>query len=74
MPRELDLRGLNCPMPVLKAGKALRALQPGEQIVVLTSDPLAGVDIPHLCREQGHELEESGREGGISRFVIRKRG
>ncbi|WP_321344152.1 sulfurtransferase TusA family protein [Breoghania sp.] len=60
-------------MPVLKTSKALQALEAGARIAVLASDPLAGLDIPHFCNEQGHVLEESAREDGWMRFVIRKR-
>ncbi len=70
--RELDLRGLNCPMPVLKTAKALQGVEAGERIAVLASDPLAGLDIPHFCNEQGHVLEDSARDDGCMRFVIRK--
>ena len=71
-PVEVDLRGLHCPMPVLRTAKALRPLAVGRRIAVLASDPLASIDIPHFCREQGHVLEESGETGGDLRFVIRK--
>ena len=54
--RRLDLRGLACPLPVLKARKALIGLAPGKRLLVEASDPLAAVDIPHFCREAGHTL------------------
>jgi len=69
----LDLRGLNCPMPVLKSRRALARLTAGEHIEVLATDPLAALDLPHLCREDGHELVELSTEGGLVRAVIRKR-
>nr|WP_281261772.1 sulfurtransferase TusA family protein [Breoghania corrubedonensis] len=72
MPTELDLRGLNCPMPVLRTAKALRPLIFGARISVLASDPLARIDIPHFCREHGHVLEECDTTGEALRFVIRK--
>lgn len=72
--RELDLRGLNCPMPVLKTTKALRTMAPGARLVVLASDPLAALDIPHFCQENGHVLEASERAGAVLRFTIAKGG
>lgn len=71
--RELDLRGLKCPLPALKAGKALRELAPGDLLVVACTDPMAAIDIPNLCREAGHRLEASARdEAGALRFRIRR--
>ncbi len=54
--RSLDLRGLRCPLPVLRTKKALGGLRPGERLAVLSDDPLAGVDIPNLVRQLGDEL------------------
>ncbi len=53
MPDIVDARGLKCPLPVLKTEKRLARLKPGESLVVLATDPLARVDIPHLCHGQG---------------------
>ena len=54
--RELDAIGLACPLPVLKARKLLAAMQPGERLLVRASDPMAAIDIPHLCHQDGHRL------------------
>jgi tRNA 2-thiouridine synthesizing protein A len=67
-----DLRGLKCPLPVLKTRKRLRSLRSGDCLIVETTDPLAGIDIPHLCREDGHELVEVLKTPDGHRFVIRK--
>ena len=72
MEDELDLRGLKCPLPALMARKTLKALSPGETLTVLASDPLAAVDIPHMCHEEGHTLLESMRAGDHYRFLIRR--
>ena len=72
MSEELDLRGLKCPLPALLARKKLTALPAGETLLVLASDPLAAVDIPHMCHQEGHELLESVAAPGHHRFVIRR--
>lgn len=67
-----DLRGLKCPLPVLKTRKRMSAMRSGEELVVETSDPLAGIDIPHFCREDGHHLIEGQTTEDGHRFRIRK--
>jgi tRNA 2-thiouridine synthesizing protein A len=71
---QLDLRGLKCPLPALRTRSALARLAPGATLVVGCTDPLAGIDIPHLLRETGDVLEEQGREGAVITFRIRKAG
>ncbi|MBR0554219.1 sulfurtransferase TusA family protein [Ciceribacter sp. L1K23] len=67
-----DLRGLKCPLPVLKTKRRLARMADGELLTVETSDPLAAIDIPHFCREHGHSLvQEITTEGG-HRFTIRR--
>ncbi len=76
MPREaqvLDARGLKCPLPVLKAEKALEALAPGATLVVQATDPMAKVDIPLYCRQRGHACTVGGENGEL-RFEIVKAG
>ncbi len=67
-----DLRGLKCPLPVLKTRKRMKAMAPGARIWVETSDPLATVDIPHFCREHGHTLVETQSVDTGHRFLIEK--
>ena len=69
---ELDVIGLNCPLPVLKARQAIRRLKTGETMVIKATDPLAAVDIPHFCQEDGHTLvsAETGQE--VLTFVVAK--
>ena len=67
-----DLRGLKCPLPVLKTKKRLASMATGATLAVETSDPLAGIDIPHFCTESGHALLESARTSDGHRFLIRK--
>ncbi|MCW6509128.1 sulfurtransferase TusA family protein [Hyphomicrobiales bacterium BP6-180914] len=71
-PVDLDLRHLRCPMPVLLTRKRLAAVQPGTLLRVLCTDPLAGIDIPHLLRQSGDELIEHDIDGVTQVFVIRK--
>ncbi len=52
----LDLSGLLCPLPVLKARKALLGMGPGEVLHVIATDPMAAIDMPHFCIEQGYLL------------------
>ena len=67
-----DLKGLTCPLPVLRARKRLAGMRPGEQLWLETTDPLAVIDIPAFCKENGHRLVESvGVEGG-HRFLVER--
>jgi tRNA 2-thiouridine synthesizing protein A len=72
-PIHLDLKGLKCPLPVLRTRKALRRLASGALVEIETTDPLAGLDIPHMCNEDGHALVSSERLETGHRFVVRKR-
>ena len=70
----LDVQGLSCPLPVLKASKALRGMAPGATLTVLATDPAAAKDFAAFSEETGHELLSSTAEGGVFRFVLRRRG
>jgi tRNA 2-thiouridine synthesizing protein A len=70
--KTLDLRGLKCPLPVLKTRKFLAAMAPGERVKVSCTDPMSFVDLPHLLRETGDVLEEQTRADGVAVFVIRR--
>lgn len=69
----LDLRGLKCPMPVLRTRKALNRMAPGARLVVLCTDPMAVIDIPNLAREQGDLVESQERVGEVIRFRLLRR-
>ncbi|MCL6708624.1 sulfurtransferase TusA family protein [Pseudomonas sp. R2.Fl] len=71
-PQVYDLRGLKCPLPVLKTRRRLAGLARGYVLTVETTDPLAVIDIPHFCREDGHELLQTQKTGDGHRFVIRR--
>jgi tRNA 2-thiouridine synthesizing protein A len=68
----LDVRGLNCPLPVLKTRKAIARMAIGGHLTVEATDPLSAIDIPLFCREAGHALVASERDGPVLRFVIRR--
>ena len=71
----LDATGLLCPLPVLKARRALKAVPPGGILEVLATDPGAITDFEHFCRTTGCDLiEASEQPGGILRFRLRKPG
>ncbi len=69
----LDVQGLTCPLPVLKANKALRGLPPGARLTVLATDPASVKDFSAFCGETGHELLSFAEHAGVYRFVLRKR-
>ena len=69
----LNLRGLKCPLPALRARKALGALQAGDMLIAECTDPLTAIDIPNLLRETGDSMVSSAREGDVLVFRIRKR-
>jgi tRNA 2-thiouridine synthesizing protein A len=71
--KTLNLRGLKCPLPALRARKALGGMQRGDILVVECTDPLAGIDIPSLLNQTGDELEETRKEKKLLIFRIRKR-
>ena len=68
----LDLRGLKCPLPALKAGKQLRRMAAGDVLTIACTDPMSAIDIPHLVRETGNVLESDERAGEVLVFRIRK--
>jgi tRNA 2-thiouridine synthesizing protein A len=68
----LDAKGLLCPLPVLKARKALKAMPAGATLEVLATDPGAVKDFAAFCRTTGYELVASSEAAGTFRFLIRK--
>ena len=74
MPDEIiDCRGLKCPLPVLRMEKRLAELPAGARLVVLATDPIAKIDIPLFCTQNGHACEITV-EGEVMRFSIVKDG
>jgi tRNA 2-thiouridine synthesizing protein A len=68
----LNLRGLKCPLPALRARKALTKLAPGDILIVECTDPLSEIDIPNLMRETGDALEATEKSEDVIAFRIRK--
>ena len=69
----LDAKGLNCPLPILKAKKAIMALPAGGTLEVLATDPGAVKDFAAFSRTTGHELIEQTTEGNVFRFVLKRK-
>ena len=69
----IDLTGLLCPLPVLKARKRLESMQSGHVLKVLASDPMSAIDMPHFCNEQGHTLLTNIRDGQVFTFRIKRK-
>jgi tRNA 2-thiouridine synthesizing protein A len=67
----LDAKGLNCPLPILRAKKALNTMPAGATLEILATDPGAVKDFAAFCRTTGHELVESSTEGNVFHFVLR---
>lgn len=68
----LDAKGLNCPMPVLKTKKALDSMQVGQTLYVETTDKGSKKDITAILNRTGNELLESGEDGNVFTFLIKK--
>ena len=72
-PRLLDVQGLNCPMPLLKAKKALNEMPPEALLKVLATDPGSVRDFEVFSQQSGHELLEASRDGDTYGYVLRKK-
>ena len=70
---QLDATGLLCPLPVLRARKALAALRPGERLEVAATDPSAEKDFAAFCDASGNNLVEMRRKESVLFFLIEKR-
>ncbi|WP_111496822.1 MULTISPECIES: sulfurtransferase TusA family protein [Marinobacter] len=67
----LDTSGLRCPMPLLKTKLQLNAMQPGDRLEVISTDPGSARDIPSFLKLTSHALEKSEENEGVFRFLIR---
>jgi tRNA 2-thiouridine synthesizing protein A len=67
----LDAKGLNCPLPILKARKALKEVPAGGTLEILSTDPGSVADFQAFCRQTGNELLESSNDDSVYRFLIK---
>lgn len=71
--KTLDLKGLSCPLPIVKTAQAMKEVDTGELVEALATDPGSVADFNAWCKSTGHELVEQSDEGGVFRFVIRRK-
>jgi len=71
--REVDARGLNCPLPILRTKKALNDMAPGRTIKVLATDPASVRDFQAFARQTGNELVEQGEADGAFFFLLKRK-
>lgn len=69
---ELDARGLNCPLPILRCKKAINGMSEGDVLKIVATDPGSVKDFEAFCKQTGNELLESGENGGEFTFFIKK--
>ena len=69
---ELDATGLNCPLPILRAKKALNGMESGKVLRIIATDPGSVKDFEAFCKQTGNELLSSAEEGGKFTFMIKK--
>lgn len=72
MSKVLDAKGLHCPLPVLKARKALAGVALGDCLTVQATDPASRIDFRHFCNVSGHELVNASESDGVFTYVIRR--
>lgn len=68
----LDVKGLNCPSPIMQAKKAMNSLESGDTLEILSTDSGSVKDFSTFCRATGSELLESSQDDGVYRFLIQK--
>jgi len=69
----VDARGLNCPMPIVKTAQAVKTLASGQTLEVLATDPGSVKDFAAWSKTTGNEIVEQSADGGVFRFVMRKK-
>jgi tRNA 2-thiouridine synthesizing protein A len=68
----LDLKGLKCPLPALFAKRALLRAAKGSILEVVSDDPLAAIDLPHMCRGENFEVLRQTRNGNVVKLWLRR--
>ncbi|GMQ89511.1 MAG: sulfurtransferase TusA family protein [Gammaproteobacteria bacterium] len=69
---ELDARGLNCPLPILRAKKSITSMEVGQVLRIIATDPGSVKDFEAFCQQTGNELLAATQDGGEYQFNIRK--
>ena len=69
---DIDTKGMNCPIPIVKTKKALKKLEVGDEVRVEATDPGSVADFNAFCRSTGNELVDSSEDGGVYVFLIKK--
>ena len=69
----LNLKGLSCPLPIVKTAKAMKEVAPGDMVEVFATDPGSVPDFKAWAQSTGNQLVESTQEGAVYRFVLRKK-
>lgn len=70
--QEVDVSGLHCPMPILRAKKALAGMSPGQVLHIIATDPASANDIPSFARQTHNDLVEARQDGDKYHYLIRK--
>ncbi|WP_225612076.1 sulfurtransferase TusA family protein [Paracoccus sp. PAR01] len=70
--QHLDARGTLCPIPVIKAKKMLEKMSVGQRLLIETTDPVAQIDIPHMCQQLKFTLLEAADIAGGHKFLVQK--
>ncbi|MDP6690177.1 MAG: sulfurtransferase TusA family protein [Alphaproteobacteria bacterium] len=70
----LDAKGLNCPLPILRAKKAIKGLDTGATLEIEATDPGSVKDFEAFCRVTGNDLLDSSEDSGVYKFLIKKTG
>ncbi len=71
--QQVDARGLNCPMPIVKTAQAIKGLTSGQTLEILATDPGSVKDFAAWSKSTGNELVEQTVDGGVYRFVMRRK-
>ncbi len=69
---EIDCQGLLCPLPVLKARKALARMAPGQILRLTATDRMAAIDLPHFCTQTGHRVLAATEDGPVTAYLIER--
>ena len=70
--KQIDCTGLFCPMPIVKTREAIRDMEPGSLLAMLSDDPASDADIRSWSQITGHDLLDVSRQDGVYRFLVRK--